>query len=222
MLLSSLPSSTTTHPFNHPSAPPPISLLHLPLYLCLSDCAYLLRNLGFFLPTPQLFQLPILPSVRVELRDSAYIAKRVYKQLRLIHRLLLSTRVAVTRPPSWPPGASALVVHSLSLSCILAYTPAKPFITMSGKLDQSLDEITTAQRRSSRRRSTQRRSTGRPAAAAPVGGVQKTTKPARGAAAKPALAKAAAANADSKIIVSNLVSHWLAPSRWQDTTLTLN
>lgn len=76
---------------------------------------------------------------------------------------------------------------------------------MSGKLDQSLDEITTAQRRSTRRRNPQRRSTGgRPAAAAPVGGVQKTTKPARGAAAKPALAKAAAANADSKVIVSNL------------------
>lgn len=75
---------------------------------------------------------------------------------------------------------------------------------MSGKLDQSLDEITTAQRRSTRRRPTQRRSTGRPAQAAPVGGIQKSTKPARGAAAKPALAKAAAAHADSKVIVSNL------------------
>ncbi|KAI9158628.1 mRNA export protein mlo3 [Paramyrothecium foliicola] len=76
---------------------------------------------------------------------------------------------------------------------------------MSGKLDQSLDEITTAQRRSTRqRRSTQRRSTGRPAPAAPIGGIQKATKPARGAAAKPALAKAAAANSDSKVIVSNL------------------
>jgi THO complex subunit 4 len=77
---------------------------------------------------------------------------------------------------------------------------------MSGKLDQSLDEITTAQRRSTRRRPAQRRSVGRPAAAAPVGGVKKTTKPARGAAAKPALGKAAAAGSvDSKIIVSNLV-----------------
>jgi THO complex subunit 4 len=78
---------------------------------------------------------------------------------------------------------------------------------MSGKLDQSLDEITTAQRRSTRaRRPAQRRSTsGRPTPAAPVGGIQKSTKPARGAANKPALAKAAAAHGDSKVIVSNLV-----------------
>ncbi|KAH7134713.1 RNA recognition domain-containing protein [Dactylonectria estremocensis] len=75
---------------------------------------------------------------------------------------------------------------------------------MSGKLDQALDDITSAQRRSARRRSAPRRSTGRPNTAAPVGGIQKNTKPARGAGAKPAPAKAVAANSDSKIIVSNL------------------
>ncbi|KAF9777587.1 hypothetical protein IL306_004385 [Fusarium sp. DS 682] len=75
---------------------------------------------------------------------------------------------------------------------------------MSGKLDQALDDITQAQRRSARRRSNQRRGAGRPAAAAPVGGIQKNTKPARGAGAKPAPAKAAPSNSDSKIIVSNL------------------
>ncbi|KAM5378882.1 hypothetical protein ACJZ2D_004184 [Fusarium nematophilum] len=75
---------------------------------------------------------------------------------------------------------------------------------MSGKLDQALDDITTAQRRSARRRNIPRRSAGRPAPAAPVGGIQKNTRPARGAGAKPAAAKATAANSDSKIIVSNL------------------
>ncbi|KAF4435970.1 hypothetical protein F53441_13356, partial [Fusarium austroafricanum] len=76
---------------------------------------------------------------------------------------------------------------------------------MSGKLDQALDDITQAQRRSQRRRTNPRRgAAGRPAAAAPVGGIQKNTKPARGAGAKPAPAKATPTNSDSKIIVSNL------------------
>ncbi|KAH7320206.1 hypothetical protein B0I35DRAFT_231339 [Stachybotrys elegans] len=75
---------------------------------------------------------------------------------------------------------------------------------MSGKLDQTLDEIATAQRRSStRRRASGRRSTGRPAPAAPAGGIQKNTKAARGGAAKSTPARAVA-NADSKVIVSNL------------------
>lgn len=71
---------------------------------------------------------------------------------------------------------------------------------MSGKLDKPLDELVSAQRRSAGRRHPQRRAAG----AAPVGGVQKTTKPARGAAAKPAPAKSAPVSGDSKIIVSNL------------------
>lgn len=84
---------------------------------------------------------------------------------------------------------------------------------MSGKLDQALDDITSAQRKNAgRRRNPQRRSAGRPAPAAPVGGVQKNTRPARGAGAKPVPAKGPSANSDSKIIVSNLVSS-LAPSQ---------
>jgi THO complex subunit 4 len=79
---------------------------------------------------------------------------------------------------------------------------------MSGKLDQSLDEITTAQRKASAgRRRNPRRSATRPAApTAPVGGVKKTTKAPRNANTKAAPAKAAAAPVDSKVIVSNLVS----------------
>lgn len=72
---------------------------------------------------------------------------------------------------------------------------------MSSKLDQTLDDITA---RNTRRRSTQRRSTGRAAAPAPVGGIQKKTKPARGAGAKPAPSKAVSGNSESKVIVSNL------------------
>ncbi|KAL2019124.1 hypothetical protein VTK56DRAFT_10075 [Thermocarpiscus australiensis] len=76
---------------------------------------------------------------------------------------------------------------------------------MSGKLDQSLDEILSKERRNQRRRRSQRRSTGasRPANAAPAGGIQKNTKPARSA-AKPTPAKAGGLTGESKIMVSNL------------------
>lgn len=79
---------------------------------------------------------------------------------------------------------------------------------MSGKLDQSLDEITTSQRRASAgRRRSQRRPAARAAAAtAPAGGIKKTTKPARNAGTKATQAQAAPAKGDSKVIVSNLVS----------------
>ncbi|CCE26899.1 related to RNA annealing protein [Claviceps purpurea 20.1] len=74
---------------------------------------------------------------------------------------------------------------------------------MSSKLDKPLDDIVSAKRLSARnRRSTQRRSTDtRPSA--PAGGIQKNSKPARGAAGKPALAKAITTG-ESKVIVSNL------------------
>ncbi len=78
---------------------------------------------------------------------------------------------------------------------------------MSGKLDQSLDEILTSQRRNQqgRRRSLRRTAgTARPAATAPAGGIQKSTKPARGA-AKATPAKASGLTGESKIMVSNLV-----------------
>jgi hypothetical protein len=75
----------------------------------------------------------------------------------------------------------------------------------SGKLDQSLDEILSTQRRAAGRRNPRRAAAGnRPAAAAPAGGVQKATKGARNA-AKPTPAKRAGAIGESKIMVSNLV-----------------
>ncbi|KAH8160093.1 hypothetical protein CIB48_g8159 [Xylaria polymorpha] len=75
----------------------------------------------------------------------------------------------------------------------------------SGKLDQPLDEIISTQRRAvGGRRRSQRRSAGRPVATAPVGGVQKTSRQPRNAAAKQAPAKAASGNGESKVVVSNL------------------
>ncbi|KAK4458813.1 hypothetical protein QBC42DRAFT_275851 [Cladorrhinum samala] len=77
---------------------------------------------------------------------------------------------------------------------------------MSGKLDQSLDEILSSQRKNQQgRRKSQRRSVGanRPTTAAPAGGIQKTTKPARNA-TKAATGKGAGIVGESKIVVSNL------------------
>ncbi|KOS22317.1 mRNA export protein mlo3 [Escovopsis weberi] len=72
---------------------------------------------------------------------------------------------------------------------------------MSGKLDKPLDEIVTAQRRSSGRRTLRRPTGGRPAPAAPAGGVKKNSaKPTRTPASKAAPAKAAASTGDSKAI----------------------
>ena len=82
---------------------------------------------------------------------------------------------------------------------------------MSGKLDQSLDEILSTQRRgksNARGRGGRRSAGGKPANAAPAGGIQKNTKPARNA-AKPAPAKSAGLTGESKIVVSNLVSRVL-------------
>ncbi|KAH8899606.1 hypothetical protein GQ53DRAFT_816728 [Thozetella sp. PMI_491] len=77
---------------------------------------------------------------------------------------------------------------------------------MSGKLDQSLDEILSTQRKNAtgRRRSTRRTATTtRPAAApAPAGGIQKNK--ATRTTAKGAPARAAGASGESKIVVSNL------------------
>ncbi|KAJ0125458.1 hypothetical protein N8I77_006418 [Diaporthe amygdali] len=75
---------------------------------------------------------------------------------------------------------------------------------MSGKLDQSLDEILSTNKRAPAGARRSARKTARPAAATPVGGVKKNTKPARGAAAKPSSAKAPRPSGESKIIVSNL------------------
>jgi THO complex subunit 4 len=81
---------------------------------------------------------------------------------------------------------------------------------MSGKLDQSLDEIATTQRRGRRnpRRSAARAA---PVPAAPAGGVKKNTKPARNAAgARAGPIKTGPVKGDSKIIVSNLVSVYIS------------
>lgn len=78
---------------------------------------------------------------------------------------------------------------------------------MSGKLDQSLDEIVSTQRKTGGRRGRNpvRRASGRPATTAPVGGVQKSTKKPQ-TAAKQAPTKASGGPGDSKVVVSNLVS----------------
>lgn len=83
---------------------------------------------------------------------------------------------------------------------------------MSGKLDQSLDEILST-RRSSARRGRGRRApnTGKAhgvTTAAPVGGIRKTTRPTRPNAKATIPTGPAGGNGESKIIVSNLVSRY--------------
>ncbi|KAK4210003.1 hypothetical protein QBC37DRAFT_377462 [Rhypophila decipiens] len=74
---------------------------------------------------------------------------------------------------------------------------------MAGKLDKSLDEILSTQRRANRGRANRRASAGnRPATTAPAGGIQKN-KPARNS-AKPTPTKGAGVVGESKIVVSNL------------------
>lgn len=84
---------------------------------------------------------------------------------------------------------------------------------MSGKLDQSLDDILSTQRKSGAgRRGRGRRAAtaaGRVTKAAPAGGIQKNTK---GASKASALKVPQASSGDTKIIVSNLVSQFVLPS----------
>lgn len=77
---------------------------------------------------------------------------------------------------------------------------------MSGKLDQSLDEILSTQRRNAtKRRSSRRTAIGnRPAPTAPAGGIQKKPQTARNA-ANPKPTKGSGLTGESKIMVSNLV-----------------
>jgi len=93
---------------------------------------------------------------------------------------------------------------------------------MSGKLDQSLDEIVSTQRAAGGRRRSTRRRTGRIATAAPVGGVKKSTKQSNAAATKQAPTKAAGSAGISKVVVSNLVGHRnvTTPSYWHQQMLT--
>lgn len=81
---------------------------------------------------------------------------------------------------------------------------------MSGKLDQSLDEILSTQRRSAtrgnRRGGRRVHQAGKAAAvAAPVGGVKKHVKTTKGA-GKAIPTGPSAASGESKIVVSNMVS----------------
>ena len=80
---------------------------------------------------------------------------------------------------------------------------------MSGKLDQSLDEILSSRRQSARRgRGGRRGSTSAKATvSAPVGGIKKNTRTVRGGVRAAVINGPAAVNGDSKIIVSNLVSN---------------
>ena len=86
---------------------------------------------------------------------------------------------------------------------------------MSGKLDQSLDEILSTRRQTARGRGRGRRApnparTNGATVAAPVGGIKKNIKVARGG-AKAAVPSGPAASGDSKIIVSNLVGELKQP-----------
>ena len=74
---------------------------------------------------------------------------------------------------------------------------------MSGRLDQPLDSIIDSQKKA--KREARRRKVGKPTGVtAPVGGVKKTTRPAKSA-IKPA-AGSAAQSRSSKIVISGLVS----------------
>ena len=80
---------------------------------------------------------------------------------------------------------------------------------MSGKLDQSLDEILSTRRKTAGRRGRGGRRVGhgtKTATAAPVGGIQKSTRGAKTAPAKGAVPSGpTAGSGESKIIVSNFV-----------------
>lgn len=81
---------------------------------------------------------------------------------------------------------------------------------MSGKLDQSLDDIVGTRRKTGGRRGRggRRAANGtRATNAAPTGGIQKGAKTGRGA-PKVIPSGPAAGSGDSKIIVSNLVRRW--------------
>lgn len=79
----------------------------------------------------------------------------------------------------------------------------------SGKLNQSLDEILKDNKSGRRTSGRPRRAVKPTKAAAPVGGIKKSTKPARNA-AKQAPAKTVKPTSVSEILVENLVSTFLS------------
>ena len=90
---------------------------------------------------------------------------------------------------------------------------------MSGKLDQSLDEILSTRRTGTAARGRPRRR-GATTRAAPVGGVSKSAAKATTKTTGKGNATAAAGGIDSKIIVSNLVGRPLSKNT-NDLTLTM-
>ena len=90
---------------------------------------------------------------------------------------------------------------------------------MSGKLDQSLDEILSTRRKFAGRGGRGGRRVGngtKTAVAAPVGGIRKNTRGTKTAPAKSAAPSGpAAGNGESKIIVSNLVRFLEGPTTLQ-------
>jgi THO complex subunit 4 len=77
---------------------------------------------------------------------------------------------------------------------------------MSSKLDQSLEDISKSRRQSGRGNNRRRSGAAKAAAPrAPVGGIKKSTRPARGAAKGTAIGPTSPVH-ESKIIVSGLVS----------------
>lgn len=93
---------------------------------------------------------------------------------------------------------------------------------MSGKIDQSLDQILKDRKRSHPRRST--RNAGRPgkSAAASTGGVTKGGRTTKAAPKKVAPPTGPSNAGPSKIIVSNLVSPFVTPKCHLHTLLTLS
>ena len=89
---------------------------------------------------------------------------------------------------------------------------------MSGKLDQSLDEILSSQRRSARQPRPRRLAgSNKASAVSPVGGVKKHTAPPKSAARVKIPTGPGGSSGDSKVIVSNLVgldhgNYWPAQS----------
>lgn len=92
-------------------------------------------------------------------------------------------------------------------------------LNMSGKLDQSLDEILSTRRKTAGRRGRAGRRVGngtKVATATPAGGIQKNTRSAKTAPEKGAVPSGpAAGGGESKIIVSNLVRLLVEPNMLQ-------
>lgn len=94
---------------------------------------------------------------------------------------------------------------------------------MSGKLDQSLDQILNTRRSSARRGRGGRRAPNSTKihVAVPVGGIKKNTKPTKGAGRATVPSGPAAGNGESKIIVSNMVRTSRSSNRRSNSSYTI-